>query len=96
MRVRIVYRRDCPCIAAARANVEAALALLGKPSTAVELVPLDSEHEAHRESVHGSPTVLIDGRDPFAPGDAATTLACRPDGAPTLRQLLEALSKPRR
>jgi hypothetical protein len=90
MRVRIVYRRDCPCIDAARANVDAALALLGKSSTRVEMVPLDTEQDAHRESLHGSPTVLIDGRDPFAHGDDATTLACRPDGAPTLRQLLEA------
>ena len=96
MRVRIVYRRDCPCLGAARANVDAALALLGESSTRVELVPADTEQDAHRESLHGSPTVLIDGKDPFAPGDEPTTLACRPGGAPTLRQLLEAFSHLRR
>jgi hypothetical protein len=91
MRVRIVYRTDCPCIGAARANVDAALALLGR-SAEVDVVPLETEDDAQREGMHGSPTVLIDGRDPFAPADGATTLTCRPNGAPTVRQLLEVLS----
>jgi hypothetical protein len=92
MRLTIVYRKDCPCIGAARANVDAALALLGKPGAHVELLALETEEDAEREAMHGSPTVLVDGRDPFAAADAATTLACRPDGAPTIRQLLDALS----
>jgi hypothetical protein len=91
MRIRIVYRTDCPCLPATRANVDAALALLGR-SVTVDLVSLETEQDAERETMHGSPTVLIDGRDPFAPADAATSLACRPEGAPTVRQLLEALS----
>lgn len=91
MRVRIVYRKDCPCIGTARANVDAALALLGRTAV-VELVSLETEWDAQREAMHGSPTVLIDGKDPFAAADAATTLTCRPDGAPTVRQLLDALS----
>jgi hypothetical protein len=93
MSVRILYRPGCPCIASAKANVDAALALLGKPSTPVELLAVESEQDAQREAMQGSPTVLVDGKDPFVPHDAtATRLACRPDGAPTLRQLLEALS----
>ena len=91
MRVSIVYREDCPCLAATRANVDAALALLGKSHLQVELVPLGSEDGARRESMHGSPTVLVNGRDPLSPFAAATTLACRPEGAPTIRQLLDAL-----
>jgi hypothetical protein len=91
MRVSIVYREDCPCLAAARANVDAALALIGKSHMQVQLVALHCEEDARRESMHGSPTILIDGKDPFAPADAATTLACRAEGAPTIRQLLEAL-----
>ena len=91
MRVSIVYRADCPCLGAARANVDAALALLGKSHTQVRLVALECEEDARRESMHGSPTVLVDGRDPFAPADAETTMACRPEGAPSIRQLLDAL-----
>jgi len=91
MRVRIVFRKDCPCVGAARANVDAALALLGR-SAQVEEVPLETEQDAQREGMRGSPTVFIDGRDPFPPADAAATLTCRPNGAPTVRQLLEALS----
>ena len=91
MRIRIVYGPDCPCVPAARANGDAALALLGR-SAQVELVPLQTEEDAQQEAMHGSPTVLIDGRDPFAGAGAATTLACRSDGAPTVRQLLQVLS----
>lgn len=47
----------------------------------------------------GSPTILIDGRDPFATSDERPELARRvfstPDGrsgSPTLGQLLEVLS----
>ena len=47
----------------------------------------------------GSPTVLIDGNDPFADPDAAVGLACRVyrtdegyAGSPTLDQLRDALS----
>jgi hypothetical protein len=92
MRVRIVYRTDCPCLGATRANVDAALALLGKSHTLVELLPVETEEDAQREAMHGSPTVLLDGRDPFAAANATTTLACRPEGAPTIRQLLDVLS----
>jgi hypothetical protein len=91
MHVRIVYRKDCPCIEAARANVDAALALLGR-SARVDLVSLETEQDAQREAMHGSPTIMVDGRDPFAPVDAAISLTCRPEGAPTVRQLLEVLT----
>lgn len=91
MRLSIVYRADCPCVAAARANVEAALALLGKAHMQIQMIPLEFEEDARLQSMHGSPTVLVDGRDPFAPADAETTLACRPEGAPSIRQLLDAL-----
>jgi hypothetical protein len=73
--------------------VDAALALLGKSHLQVQLVPVATEDEARRNAMHGSPTVLVDGRDLVADADATTTLACRPDGAPTIRQLLDALAR---
>lgn len=49
---------------------------------------------ANERSFRGSPTVLVDGRDPFADGGEAFGLACRvypteegPAGSPTVAQL---------
>jgi hypothetical protein len=54
--------------------------------------------EAESLGFRGSPTVLVDGEDPFADGDEPTGLACRmyatpdgPQGAPTLEQLRAAI-----
>ena len=58
-----------------------------------------STEEAESTSFRGSPTVLVDGRDPFANGDEPVGLSCRiyqtpegPAGAPTVAQLREVLS----
>lgn len=54
--------------------------------------------EAERSAFNGSPTILIDGRDPFAEPGATPSLSCRiyrtshgPAGAPGLDQLRKAL-----
>jgi hypothetical protein len=59
--------------------------------------------EAERLQFRGSPSILVDGVDPFvvgeAPGDAPRGLACRvfatpegPTGSPTIEQLRAALA----
>lgn len=60
---------------------------------------VETSEEAERLSFAGSPTVLVDGVDPFATGDEPTGLACRvyateegPQGSPTLGQLRAALA----
>lgn len=60
---------------------------------------VETPEEAERLGFDGSPTVLIDGVDPFATGDEPTGLACRvyatdegPQGSPTLEQLRAALA----
>lgn len=57
-----------------------------------------TEEEAERVSFRGSPTILIDGVDPFAAGDEPIGLSCRiyrtPDGyagSPTLEQIAAVL-----
>jgi hypothetical protein len=59
---------------------------------------VETPEEAARLGFAGSPTVLLDGVDPFATGDEPTGLACRvyttphgPQGSPTLEQLREVL-----
>ncbi len=55
--------------------------------------------EAARRGMHGSPTLLIDGRDPFADPDTRPSLSCRlywaPDGshqgAPSVEDLRRVL-----
>jgi hypothetical protein len=65
----------------------------------VEHRQLETPEEADAAGFRGSPTVLIDGVDPFATGDEPTGLACRvyatedgPQGSPSVEQLRAALS----
>jgi len=59
---------------------------------------VETPEAAEELSFRGSPTVLVDGRDPFAEGDEPVGLSCRiyqtPDGqagSPTMDQLREIL-----
>lgn len=56
--------------------------------------------DADRSEFRGSPTVLVDGVDPFADPDAPTGLSCRiyvtpkgPQGSPTIEMLRAALTR---
>lgn len=60
---------------------------------------VDSPEAAEARSFRGSPTILVDGRDPFARGDEPVGMSCRiyqtpdgPAGSPTEEQLREALA----
>ena len=71
---------------------------LGVASDRLVLQRVKTPEEAAELSFHGSPTVLVDGVDPFADPNAAVGLACRlyPTetglaGSPSRRQLTEAL-----
>jgi len=60
---------------------------------------VESHEEAERLGFAGSPTVVVDGADPFPTGDEPTGLACRmyatpdgPQGSPSLAQLRDVLT----
>jgi hypothetical protein len=60
---------------------------------------VETFEEAKRVAFHGSPSILIDGVDPFAGAGAAVGLACRiyqtaqgQAGSPTLEQLRSAVA----
>lgn len=86
MRLTIQYFPDCPNWSVLHERVLAATASRSDVDLTLELVET------------GSPTLLIDGIDPFAEGDRPVGLSCRlyrtpdgPAGAPTLAQLEEIL-----
>ena len=97
MRITILTVPDCPNTPVAAGRITAALA--GRPAS-VELVEVTGEAEAARLGMTGSPTILLDGVDPFAAAGAVPGLSCRiyrgPDGAaagaPSVRDLTAALS----
>lgn len=95
MKLELLYFDDCPNweVAADRLDVVAA-----RRGLVVERRIVATAEEAQAARFGGSPTILIDGRDPFASGNAPFGLTCRlyatPDGlagSPTIEQLEAAL-----
>jgi hypothetical protein len=91
----------CPNAAAFEERLAAALAC--HPGAVVHRREVADEREAAHAGMHGSPTLLIGGVDPFAAPDEPPNLSCRlyrdeagrTGGAPSveaLRQALEAAS----
>jgi hypothetical protein len=97
MRITILAVPDCPNAPVAAGRITAALA--GRPAS-VELVQVTGEAEAARLGMTGSPTILLDGVDPFAAAGAVPSVSCRiyrgPDGAadgvPSIQDLTAALA----
>ncbi len=95
MEITLLYFDGCPSwkIAEERLAVIAA----ETPEVTVTRHPVETVDEAERVGFHGSPSILIDGVDPFA--GAGIGLACRiyqtPQGlagSPTLEQLRAAVA----
>ena len=99
MDVRLLYFDDCPNWRLAETRLNEALVGLGDEAPTVTLELVTTPEEAERAGFRGSPTILVNGRDPFAgPGDPVA-LSCRmyrgPAGleyAPTVEQLRDALA----
>lgn len=97
MQVSLLYFDGCPNWRETEQRLLAAFADSGV-KTRLTYVHVDTQEDAERLGFRGSPTVLVDGRDPFASPEDPAGLACRlfrtPDGlrgAPTIEQLREAL-----
>ena len=90
---------DCPNAAGFEQRLAAALA--GRPDAVVRRREVASEREAVHAGMHGSPTLLINGTDPFAAPGQVPGLACRlyrdaagrAAGAPTVEALRRALDQ---
>jgi hypothetical protein len=98
MRVKVLTVPDCPNGLAAGRHLAEALA--GRTDVGVEQRVVSTPEEAERYGMHGSPTILIDGRDPFAEPGAVASLSCRlyrdgdgrAQGAPSAGQIRVALA----
>jgi hypothetical protein len=97
--VTLQYFDGCPNWQDADANLRAVLAQAGAPDVVVRRQLVDTVEDAERLAFLGSPTILIDGVDPFAEPGATPGLSCRVyrtgtglAGAPTVTQLRAALA----
>ena len=98
LRVQLLHVVDCPHTAVADIRLRVALNATGHDDTPIEWVLVSTVEQAERIDFHGSPTVLLNGHDPFTTRDLHVGLACRPyasDGgptdAPTIEQLVDAV-----
>jgi hypothetical protein len=89
MRVMVLAVPDCPN--AMLLEERLAQVLEGRRDVSVSHQVIDDEQEAARQGMHGSPTILVDGTDPFAEPGQSATVSCRlyrdsdgrVDGAPS-------------
>lgn len=96
-RISVLTVPDCPNAPLVRERITAAL---GGREAEMELVEVREEADAARWGMTGSPTVLIDGVDPFAVPGAPASVSCRlyrdesgaMEGAPTVEALRQVLA----
>lgn len=99
MEVDVLHVPACPNLDLARRRLREALDATGTVATVRETEISTPAEAAHRQ-MRGSPTILIDGHDPFGdPGDQPS-LSCRLydtggtiDGAPSVDQLIAVLEQ---
>jgi len=98
MKIQLLYFDGCPNWHVTDDRLREALEEIGS-SVAVERVLVSTPEEAEAWSFHGSPSVLVDGEDPFVEPGADVGLSCRLyrtttglAGAPTVEQLIEVLA----
>lgn len=98
MDVTLLYFDGCPHWQVAEHHLEE---LLGEfPELSIDRLTVETPEEAVRTRFRGSPSILIDGADPFADDSDPVGLSCRvyqtpdgPAGSPTLDQLRDVIAR---
>ena len=97
--ITILPTPGCPHVALVRQRVGDALARFPGPAPRVVVEEIADPEDASRRRFHGSPTLLLDGVDPFAPPASPPAFACRTyrtgtgvEGAPSVDQIVAALT----
>ena len=99
MEITLQHFNDCPNWLDTMERIERVVETTGiDADVRVQLVNTPEAAQAH--NFRGSPTILIDGNDPFANPDAPVGLSCRvyltPDGmagSPTVDQITDVLTQ---
>ena len=100
MDVTVLTVPDCPNAAVLEERL--AVVLADRPDVAVIRRVVEDEEQAVRFGMRGSPTLLVDGTDPFADPDMPASMSCRlyrgtggsVEGAPSMIELRRALQAP--
>jgi hypothetical protein len=99
MDVEVRFVQGCPNVAVARQRLDLALHAAGLGDVAIRLRVVRTDAEAAKLGFTGSPTILIDGSDPFVHPHAKAGLSCRlystaegVAGSPSVEQLTTALA----
>ena len=97
--IELLYFDGCPNTAVAEERLHTALYRVGRSEVLVNRIEVDGPEDAERLGFTGSPTIRVNGADPFATGAEKVGFACRvyagPDGlsgSPTVEQLMEVLT----
>jgi hypothetical protein len=77
VKVTIQYFDGCPHWEAVEFRLREILRSIPRSDVSLEYQLIDSPEAAERVEFHGSPTILVDGRDPFATGDEPIGMTCR-------------------
>jgi hypothetical protein len=78
MKVELLWWEGCPSTPQALEDLKEALGAEGLDPGAVELVEVESDEQAERESFPGSPTIRLDGEDVVPVGERDPVgLTCR-------------------
>ena len=98
--VRLLYFEDCPNWRVAEARLKEALVSVGADPDALVYEQVTTHEQAEALGFQGSPTILVDGADPFAEPDGSAGLTCRfyrtamcVQPAPTVEQLQAVLTR---
>lgn len=75
MDVKVLSVLDCPNVSLLKQRL--AQILVGRSDVTVTHLVIADEQEAVRAGMHGSPTVLVDGVDPFAGSGTPASVSCR-------------------
>ena len=99
MKVELLYFDGCPSYQTAAALLREALAEAGITAN-VNMIRIAGEDDAQRHRFVGSPTIRLDGADPFLHGEANYGIECRlfatPEGLkgwPTKTMLRDVLKR---
>jgi hypothetical protein len=97
--VELLLVPDCPSGQAAQELLRSTLRAAGLAGTPIRVSVIESQPGAEQRGFVGSPTILINGVDPFARPERPSALACRvypgpagPLGLPPAQQLRAAIT----